>query len=92
MFNKSEIMKAAWVQFRSIDVTKLSKRVRAIRFASCLRMAWAAAKRIIRAAIIPTPAECLDAQIAALENTDRLGVAGIARLSTLRTQAAHMAA
>lgn len=92
MYNKSEIMTAAWVQFRSIDVAKLSKRVRAIRFASCLRMAWAAAKRAIRAAIIPTTAQRIEADIIALENTDRLGFAGIARLSGLRSQAAHMAA
>jgi hypothetical protein len=92
MFNKSEIMKAAWVQFRTVDVAKLSKRVRAIRFASCLRMAWADAKRAIRAAIIPTAAQRIEAEIVALECCDRLGFAGIARLSTLRTQAAHMAA
>jgi hypothetical protein len=92
MFNKSEIMSTAWVQFRSIDLAKLSKRVRAIRFASCLRMAWANAKRAIRASIIVTPAQRLEAQIVTLENADRLGFAGIARLSALHAQAAQMAA
>lgn len=63
-----------------------------IRFASCLRMAWANAKRAIRASNIVIPAQRLEAQIVTLENADRLGFAGIARLSALHAQAAQMAA
>jgi hypothetical protein len=92
MFNKSEIMRAAWVQFRSVDLAKMSKRGRAIRFSNCLRTAWANAKRAIRATIIATAAQRIEAEIVVLENSDRLGFAGIARLTALHAQAAQMAA
>ena len=91
MFNRTEIMKAAWASHLSIGAETLARLTlakRRIRFASCLRNAWDKAKSAARAArvVVVTEFERLTTAIWMLECKDRLSSQDFQELDRLRAE------
>ena len=90
-YNRSEILKAAWNAHRNISAESWAKMPvawRAIRWANCLRNAWANAKIIVRktAAAVMPEAERLAREILCLECKDRLTWEDFRELDNMRVQ------
>lgn len=76
-YNRSEILKAAWTAHRNISAegwAKITAAWRAIRWANCLRNAWAAVRFAAARAAVATLSEAqrLAREILCLECKDRL--------------------
>lgn len=90
--DRAKIMTAAWAAFRSVapkDLARLGRRGRAMRFANCLRNAWAAAKFAARSAVavvVKRTAEVIRRDILSIECKDRLSFADWAELRALSAE------
>lgn len=97
-YDRRAIMKAAWTIARRFAGNRETWGQRLSRALKCAwdhaktaqRIACASAVRVVERASTARPAD-LRAEIIALENTDRLGWAGLQRLSFLRAAQASIA-
>lgn len=92
--DRAKIMTAAWATFRALapkDLARMGKRGRAMRFANCLRNAWAAAKFAARSAVavvVERTAALIRREILSIECKDRLSFADWDALRALSAELA----
>ena len=94
-YNRAEIMRDAWAQYRGLGVDRLAAmgvRGRRIRFANCLRQAWDRAKAKVRAQRQESPVETLRLRILHLECKSRLFPADFAELARMNAELRQMQA